>query len=63
MEVYFGGAEDMGITEEEMSALRAMVMAVSAGRIFFQSKTLVEKMQTAGRDEEAGQGSSPTCCD
>jgi len=63
MEVYFGGAEEIGITEEEMAAVRAMVMAVSAGRIFYQSKTLVEKMKAAGRDEEAESGSIPDCCD
>ncbi|MDH4231053.1 MAG: hypothetical protein OEW04_03370 [Nitrospirota bacterium] len=63
MEVYFGGAEDLGITEEEMAAVRAMVMAVSAGRVFFQSKTVVNKMKAADRDEEAEPGCDPGCCD
>ena len=60
MEVYFGGAEEMDITEEEMAAVRAMVMAVSAGRIFYQSKGVVEKIMTAEGDES---GCAPGCCD
>jgi len=63
MEVYFGGAEDIGITEEEMAAVRAMVMAVSAGRIFYQSKIVAERMKTAERGEEEGPESVPGCCD
>ena len=53
----------MGITEEELAAVRAMVMAVSAGRIFFQSKAVVEKMKAAEGDEEAESESAPGCCD
>ena len=60
MEVYFGGAEEMDISEEEMSAVRAMVMAVSAGRIFYQSKAVVEKKMAAEGDES---GCAPGCCD
>ena len=63
MEVYFGGAEDVDITEEELAAVRAMVMAVSAGRIFFQSKIVVEKMKGTDRDEDVGSKSAPGCCD
>jgi len=63
MEVYFGSAEDVGITGEEMAAVRAMVMAVSAGRVFYQSKIVVEKMKGAERDEEAESGCAPDCCD
>jgi len=63
MEVYFGGAEDMGITEEEMHAVRAMVMAVSAGRIFYQSKTVVERRQGAGPEAEGGAVCQPGCCE
>lgn len=62
MEVYFGVAEEMDITEEELAAVRAMVMAVSAGKVFFQSKTVLEKMQAAaGGDTEAG--CHPGCCE
>ena len=61
MEVYFGGAEDMSITEDEMAAIHAMVMAVSAGQIFYQSKMVMEKIKTAG-PEAAGSGCSPGCC-
>ena len=37
MEVYFGVAEEMDISEEELAAVRSMVMAVTAGRIFHRS--------------------------
>ena len=63
MEVYFGGAEEMEITEEEIAAVRAMVMAVSAGKIFFQSKMVVEKMKGADSGEEADSGCTPGCCE
>ena len=62
MEVYFGVAEEMDITEEEIAAVRAMVMAVSAGRIFFQSKTIVDKMKNAATGEEEDPVCSPGCC-
>jgi hypothetical protein len=63
MEVYFGVAEEMDITEEEIAAVRAMVMAVSAGKIFFQSKALVEKMDAATNGKEIEPGCSPGCCE
>jgi hypothetical protein len=63
MEVYFGVAEEMDITEEELAAVRAMVMAVTAGRIFFQSKTVVTKMNAASPEEEAGTECAPGCCE
>jgi hypothetical protein len=63
MEVYFGVAEEMDITEEEIAAIRAMVMAVTAGRIFFQSKTIVEGMKAENTGEEADSGCTPGCCE
>ncbi|MBW2466880.1 MAG: hypothetical protein JRF02_06215 [Deltaproteobacteria bacterium] len=63
MEVYFGVAEEMDITEEELAAVRAMVMAVTAGRIFFQSKTIVERMKETGSTEETESECSPGCCE
>jgi hypothetical protein len=62
MEVYFGVAEEMDITEEELAAVRAMVMAVSAGKVFFQSKTVLEKMKAAG-STDAEAGCHPGCCE
>jgi hypothetical protein len=62
MEVYFGVAEEMDITDEEIAAVRAMVMAVSAGRIFFQSKTIVDKMKSSVTEEEGNSECSPGCC-
>lgn len=63
MEVYFGVAEDMDISDEEIAAVRAMVMAVTAGRIFFQSKTIVEEMKITDTAEETESGCSPGCCE
>ena len=62
MEVYFGVADEMDITEEEIAAVRAMVMAVSAGRIFFQSKTIVDKMKNPANGEGEDPECSPGCC-
>ena len=33
MQGYFGGAKEMGITKEQIGAVQAIVMAVSAGRV------------------------------
>ena len=63
MEVYFGVAEEMEISEEELAAVRAMVMAVTAGRVFFQSKIILEKMDMAGTVEDDEPGCSPGCCE
>jgi hypothetical protein len=63
MEVYFGVAEEMDISDEEIAAVRAMVMAVTAGRVFFQSKTIVEKIKAADIGEETDSGCSPGCCE
>jgi len=63
MEVYFGVAEEMEISEEELAAVRAMVMAVTAGRIFFQSKNIVERMKTAGPVKDDESDCSPGCCE
>ena len=63
MEVYFGVAEEMDITEEELAAVRAMVMAVTAGRVFFQSKTVVERMAAGSSGEETADECTPGCCE
>jgi len=63
MEVYFGVAEEMEITEEEMAALRAMVMAVAAGRIYFQSQSVVQKIHGAESGEETTDECTPGCCE
>jgi hypothetical protein len=63
MEVYFGVAEEMEISEEELAAVRAMVMAVTAGRIFFQSKSIVEKTNIADSVKDEESGCSPGCCE
>ena len=53
----------MEISEEELAAVRAMVMAVTAGRVFFQSKIIVEEMNMAGPVEDDEPGCSPRCCE
>ena len=63
MEVYFSGAEEMDITEEEIAAVRAMVMAVSAGKIFYESKIVTGKINAVDGDEDAKPGCAPGCCD
>jgi len=63
MEVYFGVAEEMEITEEELAAVRAMVMAVTAGRIYFQSKMVVKKMKGTSSEGEEGSECYPGCCE
>lgn len=63
MEVYFGVAEEMGISEDEIAAVRAMVMAVSAGRVFFQSKEVVGRMAASAPGEVTEPGGAPGCCE
>ena len=63
MEVYFSGAEEMDISEEEIAAVRAMVMAVSAGKVFYESKIVTGKMNASDGDEDSQPGCTPGCCD
>lgn len=63
MKVYFGVAEEMEISEEELAAVRAMVMAVTAGRVFFQSKNIVENMNIVDPVKDVESGCSPGCCE
>ncbi len=46
MEAYFGVAGDEGITREEIRAVQAIVMAVSAGRVGAQFKEAKAKART-----------------
>jgi len=63
MEVYFGVAEEMDISDDELAAVRAMVMAVTAGRVFFQSKNIIERMQGTGSGDGTETECSPGCCE
>jgi len=47
MEHLFGVAKENGITEEEIGAVQAIVMGISAGRIRAQFKTVREQMTKA----------------
>lgn len=44
MEHYLGVAKDLGITAEEIGAVQAVVMAVSAGRINAQVREVERRM-------------------
>ena len=54
MEHYFGVAKEQGITNAEIGAVQAIVMAVSAGRVRAQFREARIKNRLAGRsgDEE-----------
>jgi len=49
MEGYLGVAKEEGMTEEEIGAVQAIVMAVSAGRINAQVREVQSKMK--GKDK------------
>ena len=44
MEHFFGGAKENGLSDEEIGAVQAIVMGVSAGRIRAQFRQVREKM-------------------
>jgi len=46
MRHYLGVAKDMGISEEEIGAIEAIVMAVSAGKIMMQLNEVRSRRET-----------------
>lgn len=53
METYFGGAEEEGLTKEELGAVQAIVMAVAAGKAgaqFREARLRVRKKKGRGGD-------------
>ena len=48
MEHYLGVAKDEGITELELGAVQAVVMAVSAGRVGAQVREVVARKSAVG---------------
>jgi len=46
MQHYLGVAKDMGISEEEIGAIEAIVMAVSAGKIMMQLNEVRSRGET-----------------
>ncbi|MGD8701301.1 MAG: hypothetical protein PVG51_11530 [Desulfosarcina sp.] len=44
MEHFFGVAKEMGLTDEEIGAVQAIAMGVSAGRVRAQFRQVREKM-------------------
>lgn len=48
MEHYLGVARDEGITEEEIGAVQAVVMAVAAGRVNAQLREAKRRVRKGG---------------
>ncbi len=48
MEGYFGVAEEVGLSKEEMGSVQAIVMAVSAGRVGAQFRHATRNAQPIG---------------
>jgi hypothetical protein len=46
MEYYLGVAREQGITSEEIGAVQAVVMAVSAGRVNAQLREVERRMRS-----------------
>lgn len=54
MRHYLGVAKDMGISDEEIGAVQACVMAVSGGRVMAQFQDALSKKGTeAGEDRSS----------
>jgi hypothetical protein len=53
MEHYLGVAREEGITDDEIGAVQAIVMAVSAGRVEAQFREARTRGQASGGDEES----------
>jgi len=45
MEILAGAAKEKGVSEEELGAIQAVVMAVAAGRVFNQFREVCEKLE------------------
>ncbi len=52
MQSYFGGAKEEGITDEEMGAIQAIVMAVSAGKVRAQFREARIKYKKSKKETE-----------
>ena len=53
MESYLGVARKKGITDDEIGAVQAIVMAVQAGRVRAQLREVRESMKAGERDPVA----------
>ena len=49
MEYYLGVAKEQGVTENEIGAVQAVVMAVSAGRVNAQLRQVERGMREKGK--------------
>ncbi|MHC5036278.1 MAG: hypothetical protein ACYTHM_03100 [Planctomycetota bacterium] len=54
MDMYLGVAKDMKITDEELGAVQAIVMAVSAGRVKMQVKDVQARRREGGGEKDIG---------
>ncbi|MCP4901008.1 MAG: hypothetical protein GY906_28905 [bacterium] len=50
MESYFGVAEEVGLTKDEIGSVQAIVMAVSAGRVGAQFRQATSPVRKKGQD-------------
>jgi hypothetical protein len=57
MEEYFGVAKEEGISTQELGAVQAIVMAVSAGRVGAQVAEVRRRMARRTESGDAGAGS------
>jgi hypothetical protein len=59
MQHYLGGAKKEGITEEEIGAVQAIVMAVAAGRINAQLREVRSRSKNPASEEKSGKCGNP----
>ena len=52
MEHYLGVAREEGVTDEEISAVQAIVMAVSAGRVEVQLREAAARGRASTQDDD-----------
>ena len=52
MESYFGVAKEQGLSDEEIGAVQAIVMAVSAGKVRAQFRAARVRSRTKKRNQE-----------
>jgi hypothetical protein len=57
MEEYFGVAKDEGVSSEELGAVQAIVMAVSAGRVGAQAAEVRRRAAQKAKEGGTGDGS------
>jgi len=64
MENYLGVAKEVGINNEEIGAVQAIVMAVSGGRVMAQfNEVLIKSREPRGEEQHpTGLKAESSCC-